>query len=344
MVPERRVDLKVIEGGAPRKGAAAGKPGWGRAAAELTDSGETGLRPVDVLLLGYLLGTGLVILAWPRHLPLWPLHLALRLAVVVAILRLVPARPRHPALAFLRDWYPILAFIPLYAELGALTRLFFAGNGDGAIVVWEGALLGGQPSQTWRTQFPSRWLSEYLHFAYFYYYFVPATLCLWLYLRGDMARFSRALTATLGVFLTCCLIYVAFPVVGPYHHFGHPAAASWGGFFGPLVHGIVERGSSLGTAFPSSHTAVAVCVWLSAWRLCRPAFWVLTAIVPALAVGTIYGGFHYALDTLAGVILGALVALGAPRVHTGIASSLARRKGRQTPPTFASQGRGRSLE
>ena len=344
MVPERRVDLKVIEGSGPRGGAGGGKPGWGRASAELLDSGETGLRPVDVLLVGYLLFTGLVILAWPRNLAMWPLHLALRLVAVVAILRLVPRRSKNPALAFVRDWYPILAFLPLYSELGTLSHLFFAGSRDDAIVLWEGTIMRGQPSQTWRTLFPWPWLSEYLHFAYFYYYFVPATLGLWLWLRGDMARFSRALTAILGAFLTCCLIYVAFPVIGPYHHFGHPAAASWGGFFGPLVHGIVERGSSLGTAFPSSHTAVAVCVWLSAWRLCRPAFWVLALIVPALAVGTIYGGFHYALDTVAGAILGVLVATGAPRVHAGIAASLARRKGRETPPSFASQGRGRSIE
>jgi membrane-associated phospholipid phosphatase len=336
--------LKVIEGSGPKPGEPGAKAGWGRASAELIDSGETGLRPVDILLLGYLLGTGLVILAWPRNLAWWPLHLTLRLVAVVAILRLVPNRPRHPGLAFLRDWYPILAFLPLYGELGALTRLFFAGPRDLAVVGWEAALMGGQPSQTWRTLFPWRWLSEYLHFAYFYYYFVPSTLGLWLWLRGDMARFSRALTATLGAFLTCALIYVAFPVIGPYHHFGHPDAASWGGFFGPLVHGIVERGSSLGTAFPSSHTAVAVTVWLSAWRLCRPAFWLLSAIVPALAVGTVYGGFHYALDTLAGVALGTMVALGAPRLHAGIAATVARRRARETPPTFASQGRGRSLE
>jgi membrane-associated phospholipid phosphatase len=344
VVPERRVDLKVIEGRGPKAGGSGARPGWGRASAELLDSGESGLRPVDVLLLGYLLFTGLVILAYPKNVAWWALHLALRLVAVVAILRLVPVRPGNRVLAFLRDWYPVLAFIPLYAELGALTRLFFGGNHDLAVVGWEGMLLGGQPSQTWRTTFPSRWLSEYLHFAYFYYYVVPATLAMWLYVRGDMARFSRALTAILGAFLTCCLIYIAFPVVGPYHHFGHPTAESWGGIFAPLVHGIVQRGSSLGTAFPSSHTAVAVTVWLSAWRLSRPAFWVLCAIVPALALGTIYGGFHYALDTMAGVALGVAVALGAPRLHAGIAGSLARRKGRDTPPTFASQGRGRSLE
>jgi hypothetical protein len=344
VVPDRRVDLKVIEGKGPKPGEPGARAGWGRASAELLDSGEHGLRPVDVLLLGYLLLTGIVILADPKHLPWWPLHLALRLVAVTAILRLVPHRPRIRALAFVRDWYPILAFIPLYSELDALTRMFTQTRHDALVVAWEASLFGSQPSQTWRTLFPSRVLSEYLHFSYFYYYFVPATLAMWLYVRRDMARFSRALTAILGAFLACCLIYPVFPVVGPYHHFGHPTAASWGGAFAPLVHGIVQRGSSLGTAFPSSHTAVAVCVWLSAWRLERPAFWILALVVPALALATIYGGFHYALDTLAGAALGAVVALVSPRIHAGIAASLARRKGRDHEPTFASQGRGRSLE
>lgn len=344
MVPDRRVDLKVIEGGGPRHGAAGARPGWGRSPAELLDSGESGLRPVDALLVGYLLLTGVFILAEPKNLPWWAMHLALRLVAVVAILRLVPHRPRQPVLAFLRDWYPILAFVPLYGELGALTRIFTTTPGDALVATWEGALFGGQPSQSWHALFPWPALSEYLHFAYFYYYFVPTTLALTLWVRGDGARFSRALTATLGAFLACCLIYLVFPVVGPFHHFGHAPAASWGGVFAPLVHGIVERGSSLGTAFPSSHTAVAVAVWLSAWTLCRPVFWVLAAIVPALALGTVYGGFHYALDTVAGAALGAAVAAFAPGVHARIAAGLARRRGPEMPPSFASQGRGRSLE
>jgi len=337
------VDLKVIEGTGPRPGGPAARPRWGGPEPERQHSGETGLRPVDVLLLGYLLLTGLLILGMPKNLPWWPLHLAGRLVAVVAILRLVPHRPRNRGLALVRDWYPIAAFLPLYSELSVLTRLLTTEHYDTLIVTWEAALLGGQPSQSWRVIFPSRLLSEYLHFSYFYYYFVPTTLCLWLYARGERARFSRALTAILGVFLACCLIYLIFPVVGPYHHFGHPAAESWGGFFAPLVHRIVEGGSSLGTAFPSSHTAVSVCAWLAAWRLCRPAFWVLTAIVPALALATIYGGFHYALDTLAGAALGAGVALLAPGVHGRLTRLVSRKKAQESRLPFASQGPGEPL-
>jgi membrane-associated phospholipid phosphatase len=332
------VDLKVIEGTGPRPGSSSTRPRWGRAAPERLHSGESGLRPVDVLLLGYLLLTGLLILGATKNLPWWPVHLAGRLLAVVAILRIVPHRPRNRVLAFLRDWYPIASFIPLYTELGPLTRLFTTAHYDPLLVTWESALFGGQPSQSLRLLYPSPALSEYLHFAYFYYYFVPTTLCMWVYLRGERARFSRALTAILGVFLACCLIYLIFPVVGPYHYFGHPSSSSWPGFFGPLVHRIVDRGSSLGTAFPSSHTAVAVATWVVAWRLSRPAFVVLALIVPALALATVYGGFHYALDTLAGGTLGAGFGLVAPAIHGRLSRLVSRKKAQETRLPFASQG------
>jgi len=247
-------------------------------------------------------------------------------------------------LRLVRDWYPIAMFVPLYSELSALTNLFTHVRYDVLVAGWEQAIFGGQPSQTLRLLLPSKAVSEYAHFSYFYYYFVPTTLALGLYVSGQRAKFSQALTATLLSFLACCLVYMLFPVVGPYHHFGHPAASTWPGVFGPLTHSIVERGSSLGTAFPSSHTAVAVCVWLSAWRLARPSFWLLALIVPALAFGTVYGGFHYAVDTIAGALLGAGAALVAPGLHTRLAAKIAGRPAPERLQSFASQGRGRRLE
>jgi membrane-associated phospholipid phosphatase len=335
------VDLKVIEGGG--KGRDHGPPpSWARRASRFIGGGEPGLRPVDLLLVAYLLVTGALLLAFPRNVEGWPLHVALRLVAIVAVFRVAAARPKRRVLRFLRDWYPIVAFLPLYAELHSLTNLFTEARHDAVVVAWESAIFGGQPSQTWRLTMPSFVWSEYLHLAYFAYYFVPTTLCAWLYARGDRARFSMALTGTLTVFLVCCLWYMAFPVVGPYHYFGHLEPSSWPGFFAPLAHGIVQKGSSLGTAFPSSHTAVAVCVWTMSWRLCRPAFWVLALIVPGLALATVYGGFHYAIDTIAGVVLGVAVAWVTPALHDALASRLLARPPVESPQSLASQGRGRS--
>jgi membrane-associated phospholipid phosphatase len=338
------VDLKVIEGRGPAVHEARERPSWARRPGEPDPNEGPGLRPVDALIVGYLLMTSVLLLAFPHHVPAWPLLLSLRLLVVVAILRCAAARPKNRFLKLVRDWYPIAMFVPLYAELSALTNLFTHARYDSLVVGWEQAIFGGQPSQTLRSLLPSRAISEYVHFSYFYYYFVPTTLALGLYARGARARFSDALSATLLAFLSCCMVYIIFPVVGPYHYFGHPPASSWPGIFGPLTHTLVEKGSSLGTAFPSSHTAVAVCVWLSAWRLARPGFWVLSLIVPALALGTVYGGFHYAVDTLAGAALGAGAAWVAPSLHTRLTARMAGKLTPERAQTFASQGRGRRLD
>jgi len=341
---DRKVDLKVIEGRGPAAREPQERPAWARRPGEPDPQDAPGLRPVDALLVGYLLLTSVFLLAFPHHIPLWPMLLSARLVAVVAILRGAASRPKNPVLRLLRDWYPIVMFVPLYSELSALTNLFTHLRYDTLVAGWEQAIFGSQPSQTLRVLLPSKAVSEYAHFSYFYYYFVPTTLALGLYVSGQRAKFSQALTATLLSFLACCLVYMLFPVVGPYHHFGHPAATSWPGVFGPLTHSIVERGSSLGTAFPSSHTAVAVCVWLSAWRLARPSFWLLALIVPALAFGTVYGGFHYAVDTIAGALLGAGAALVAPGLHTRLAAKIAGKPAPERQQSFASQGRGRRLE
>ena len=339
---DRKVDLKVIEGRGPAQHD--DRPSWARRPGEPDPADTPGLRPVDALLVGYLLLTSVFLLAFPHHIPMWPMLLSLRLVAVVAILRGAASRPRNPVLRVIRDWYPIAMFAPLYSELAALTNLFTHLRYDVLVAGWEQAIFASQPSQTLRVLLPAKAISEYAHFSYFYYYFVPTTLALGLYVSGQRAKFSQALTATLLAFLSCCIVYMVFPVVGPYHHFGHPPASSWPGVFGPLTHSIVERGSSLGTAFPSSHTAVAVAVWVTAWRLSRPSFFLLALVVPALAFGTVYGGFHYAVDTIAGALVGVGAALVAPGLHARLAAKIAGRAASERVQSFASQGRGRRLE
>jgi membrane-associated phospholipid phosphatase len=70
----------------------------------------------------------------------------------------------------------------------------------------------------------------------------------------------------------------------------------------------------------------------------------LALIVPALALGTVYGGFHYAVDTVAGALVGAGAALVAPGLHARLTAKIAGRTAPERLQTFASQGRGRHLE
>ena len=70
------------------------------------------------------------------------------------------------------------------------------------------------------------------------------------------------------------------------------------------------RGGARGGAFPSAHVSGAVVVSLVAWRHQRRLAYLLVPIAGSVMIVTVYGRFHYVLDTLAGAALAIVVVLG----------------------------------
>lgn len=218
----------------------------------------------------------------------------------------------------LRHWLPLpfLAFV--YLELDVLNKLFAPGFHDASIIALEQSVFHSQPSIVLRELIPFRPLSEYLHLGYFSYYFLFPILGVSLFLRRDYAAYRYAATVVLGVFWICYTIFIFYPVGGPWNHFDRPAVAQVGYIVPPIVHRVLVNLESVGTAFPSSHVAVATAVWLLSARLDRRVFRLHAFLVPALIIGTVYGGFHYAVDSLVGIAIGLAVVLLGPRINRAL--------------------------
>ncbi len=58
-------------------------------------------------------------------------------------------------------------------------------------------------------------------------------------------------------------------------------------------------------AFPSLHLAVIILFTLAVWRISRWWFWLSLAISAAMLAGSLVTGYHYLMDSLAGIVLGA---------------------------------------
>ena len=147
-------------------------------------------------------------------------------------------------------------------------------------------------------------ISEALHFAYASYYLLVYLPPIALYVTGKRDAFVKTVLALTIVYGACFIIYALFPVDGPRYLVGPAAAPD-----GPVrrfVLALLERGSSRGTAFPSSHVAASLVSALCALRYQRRVGLVVAPFVAALVLATVYGGFHYAVDALVGVILGSL--------------------------------------
>jgi len=267
-----------------------------------------GLRPAEGLMVGYLALSVLLLVLFGRGLPgSWSI-VATDAVIIVALLLAARFGARTGVvLGLVRRAYIIPLAPLLYREMSVLNDVFWRGRlFDGVIVRAERVLFGGDPSQTWAAAWHVTPLSEVLHFGYLSYYGLAWALWIVLAVRSRWVELEAYVTVLVLSFTTCMLWYIVFPVAGPYHHFGPTSAAVPAGFFARVTHAIVAKGSSVGTAFPSSHVAVSWSMGLCALRYARRAAWVLVPLALLLATGAVYGGFHYLIDVIAGGIWSAL--------------------------------------
>ncbi len=239
--------------------------------------------------------------------------LAVHLAVLgsIAAATWLPVVPR-----WVRQWAPLMSLLFLYTELPLLIRA--AGHSalfDPLVIQWETALFGGQPSVHWAAAWNSVLLSEFLHAAYVSYYPIIFAVPALLAFRRRHDDFSEATFVLLLTFTVCFVAFVVFPVAGPRYLW--PSRADV--VSGPIrrfAQWILEARSSRGTAFPSSHVAVATTQSILAVLYFGRRGLIVGVVTVLLATGAVYGGFHYAVDVIAGAAVGALVAavgLGATR-------------------------------
>jgi membrane-associated phospholipid phosphatase len=274
---------------------------------------------VSRLVAAYLL-TSAVALLGPHRPALWPLLAVAHVAVATVLLRLpAHARPRAPLAQWLAGLWPLLVMPLLYAELPLLNQSLFGGSYfDDVIIEGERALFGFEPARELATRYPAPALSETLHGAYLsYYLIIYAPPLLVGSKRGQDALRDAVFTLTL-VFLAHYLFFVFLPVEGPRYRFDVPVPADARGPIFSFTHALLEAGSSRGAAFPSSHVGVSVAACFACWRWLRPLAPLVTLLTVGLALGAVYGGFHYAIDVLAGAVLGGALAACAPALRKSL--------------------------
>jgi membrane-associated phospholipid phosphatase len=208
----------------------------------------------------------------------------------------------------LREIYPLLLLVGLYGQLDVLNSGGVQVH-DGLVQRWELALFGTQLSRVWWRAAPSTLWSTVLHAAYFSYYFVVSIPAFYFLHRGDVPAARRFVLSVMTTFVVCYLVFIFFPVAGPYYMFPRPSPWFLDNAAARLVYDTLAEGSSYGAAFPSSHVAATVAAALAAASGSRHLGLVLLVPTILLGVGVVYCQMHYGVDALAGLAVGIAVAL-----------------------------------
>lgn len=266
------------------------------------------IRPVDRVLLGYLAIVSVVAVLRLSGNPeiAWVL---LAHALIVLLIVLVNRPGLGPVGSALTELYPLFILLALYGSLDLLAGHGGVTTHDPIVQRWELGIFGEQVSREWWQRAPSRFWSTLLHGVYFSYYLVVPAGPLYFLWKGDRRNLRRVIFAEVLTFVICYLIFVFFPVAGPYYEFSRPGAAFLDNGAARMVYGVLSGGSAYGAAFPSSHVAGMLTAAAVSAMGSRGLGVILGVPSLLLTVGVVYTQMHYGVDAIAGAIVAGVVVL-----------------------------------
>jgi membrane-associated phospholipid phosphatase len=223
--------------------------------------------------------------------------------LVVAIVRWFPRENSRLSMA-VRLLYPVLLLTPFYRMTGDYMFLLFDRFLDTQLVQIEAAVFGVNPTLYIDRHLLNVWANETIHFCYSSYYLMIPGFYLAMFLLRRDAIIVSAWTATMITFIASYSLFILYPIEGPRWHFAEVYEhAVEGPVFRQFVEMVMAKGAVRGGGMPSSHSGVAVVLMMYLLRHYRPAGLVFAVLVTGLAVGCVWGRFHYVSDVIVGIMI-----------------------------------------
>lgn len=290
---------------------------------------ERGILSFEVVTLAYILVTSVMIaVEWgslpsPMSMLLFRIEVLAIMALMYLIYRLYPCR-----LTILLRIAPLfLALIWWYPETYTFCSQF--DYQDHIFAEIDYRIFGFQPALVFDQVLSSTFWYEFFNMGYYSYYYLMVATVMYYFL----AKYDDMQRATFVFFASFFLFYLVFdflPVAGPQYYYcanGTDLASQAvfpqmhdyfrlhreilplevRGFFSKMVLAAQETGENPTAAFPSSHVGMTIVTMLLAWQSgSKRLFWILFPFAIILFFSTVYVKAHYAIDSVAGLVVGAL--------------------------------------
>ncbi|HTY09281.1 MAG TPA: phosphatase PAP2 family protein, partial [Candidatus Edwardsbacteria bacterium] len=248
-----------------------------------------------------------VAIVFVADIPLGSLNIIRHAGSLAAILALrwLTVRHRHRVLDIASDWYPVLTLPFTYSSTGAYIHAIFPDTIDGMLYGMDAWLLGTEPARFLQSlQTPL--LSDLLQLSYCSFFAIIFCSALLLYLKGKRYAFSNLRMAIVSILYGTYVFFMLLPAHGPRFEY-HQYFALRGGWITGMVNSFIGGAAYCGGAFPSGHAGASLAICAVLWRYERRWFGAFLAATLLLLLSTVYGGYHYIIDLVAGALFGAAV-------------------------------------
>jgi membrane-associated phospholipid phosphatase len=213
----------------------------------------------------------------------------------------------RPLAVFFLSAFPLACYAYLYKLAGSLVHFLSRSWNDETLASLDRTIFGLSPNLTIaRCYHP--WLTELMMFTYLAYLPLVVVLAYILFREKGPGQLE-AYIISLGVaYIICFIIFLLFPAASPRFYFSSYLPES-GYLFRKLMNLVENSGQYRGGSFPSAHCAAGTVMIVYSWRASRKAFLLISPLIFLFFISTVYGQYHYAVDVMAGMIIGLLAIL-----------------------------------
>ena len=273
--------------------------------------GDVRWHLADIWTLGYMGGLALILPFFHSRVENWQKPFFVHVVFVVLALELVRASqryPRVPLLGLLRILYPGFVIVYGFLEIAGLQHMFTGSSWATPYMIEADLLFFGVHPTVWAKQFYHPVIDEVM--AVFRVMYYPLGLFVLVPLLLKKRRDAALASAAIVIITYICnyFFFFLFPAVNPrmvpevYQLDTTEYTGYWMAAAERLIQG--DQGAVAGASFPSAHVSATI-----AWTVCaylylgRGVGHLFTVISIGTALGTVYLGYHHAVDPIGGVIL-----------------------------------------
>jgi membrane-associated phospholipid phosphatase len=226
--------------------------------------------------------------------------------LILGVLWLVSRRADERRwLAALRPWLPVFFILVAYRESGLLLKPDPTHHLDIIFIRLDDMILKNH-SVLWVLEHGAPWIQYYLELSYLLCYPVVPLGLISLYLVREREAIAREhfWTSVLLASLSCYFLFPFFPLVPPRELFNDVPGPRVALALRGLNHWLLGHYSVGASLFPSAHVAATTAAALAVRHYLPQLGWFFVVVAVSIALATVYGRYHYALDALAGALVG----------------------------------------
>ncbi|MDL1955560.1 MAG: phosphatase PAP2 family protein [Candidatus Desulfofervidus auxilii] len=261
--------------------------------------------PIHIISFIYVFLMAIITIFFKENIPSWQNYLIVYLsyaAFVIVIMQIVKYFS-NPLLEFIAIMYPLFSVPNFYELLRHYIHAIFPNLFDSFIHNFELTIFGVHPT-VYLQKFISPLLTEIMAFGYFSYYliFLFPPFIIYFFKRKGAPPLIFGMSL---VYYFCFILFVLIPVAGPRFTLADKYTVPIIGYFLPKIQAkMMAKFALKGAAFPSSHVAMVMASSFIVKKYMPWLFKILFPLAIMVALGAVYGRYHYVTDAVAGVIVG----------------------------------------